>query len=190
MQSCGTAELSCHRAVLPLLCRAMLRCEHLGLHCNITLPCCLPCLPASTHLPPRASPACLLARLQVERLAQTEPVEVELPTVLRRLLAGIPQAVRSLGRYSARLGEEVGGRTRSAEDARKRRPDRCDASQTGMLPLGGCCEYCGGSLLQCPHYLRGWGIAVRFRSARFRARLSYLLAPHGCLQEVLGGAVA
>jgi len=36
---------------------------------------------------------------QVERVAQTEPVEVELPSVLRRLLGGIPLAVRSLGRY-------------------------------------------------------------------------------------------
>lgn len=42
--------------------------------------------------------ACIL-HVQVERLAQTEPVEVELPSVLRRLLAGIPLAIRSLGRY-------------------------------------------------------------------------------------------
>jgi len=35
----------------------------------------------------------------VERLAQTEPVEIELPSVLRTLLASIPRAVRSLGRY-------------------------------------------------------------------------------------------
>ncbi|PSC70899.1 Ras-related Rab7 [Micractinium conductrix] len=62
--------------------------------------------------------------VQVERLAQTEPVEVELPSVLRSLLAGIPKAVRSLGRYSSRLGDEVGGRTRSSSDAAKRRPDR------------------------------------------------------------------
>lgn len=43
---------------------------------------------------------------QLERIAQTEPVEVELPGVLRRLLAGIPLAVRSLGRY--RCGEGLG----------------------------------------------------------------------------------
>jgi hypothetical protein len=63
--------------------------------------------------------------VQLERIAQTEPVEVELPSVLRRLVGGIPKAVRSLGRYSSRLGTELGGRTRSAEEARKRRPDRC-----------------------------------------------------------------
>lgn len=65
--------------------------------------------------------------IQLERIAQTEPVEVELPSVLRRLVGGIPKAVRSLGRYSSRLGTELGGRTRSAEEARKRRPDRCGA---------------------------------------------------------------
>ncbi|KAL4433056.1 hypothetical protein ABPG77_006483 [Micractinium sp. CCAP 211/92] len=66
---------------------------------------------------------CIL-HVQLERIAQTEPVEVELPGVLRRLLAGIPLAVRSLGRYSTRLGDEVSSRTSSAEEARRRRPDR------------------------------------------------------------------
>ena len=55
-----------------------------------------PALPRHPHLP---HPACSFAVVQVERLAQTEPVEVELPSVLRSLLAGIPKAVRSLGRY-------------------------------------------------------------------------------------------
>jgi hypothetical protein len=72
--------------------------------------------------------------LQLERVAQTEPVEVELPSVLRRLVGGIPQAVRSLGRYSSRLGTQVGGRTRSAEEAAKRRPDRCSRRSPSRAP--------------------------------------------------------
>lgn len=62
--------------------------------------------------------------MQVERLAQTEPVEVELPEVLRALVRGLPRAVTALGRYGAGVGTEVGGRVRKSEEAQRRRPDR------------------------------------------------------------------
>lgn len=44
--------------------------------------------------------------------------------MLRGLLESIPAAARGLGRIGSELREEVGGRARSAEDARRRRPDR------------------------------------------------------------------
>ena len=135
-------------------------CEQLGL-----------CSASTSTLHP---PACLPSHacLQVERLAQTEPVEVELPSVLRRLLAGIPLAVRSLGRYSARLGEEVGGRTRSAEDARKRRPDRCvPASQ-------GCCRW-----------VAVVGVGVPCSSAHVNCAGGYALRSQ-CLNLCLADSVA
>lgn len=56
--------------------------------------------------PPAPPLLCLSSRVprQVERIAQTEPAEVELPTVLRSLLSSIPKAVRSLGRYRCGAG--------------------------------------------------------------------------------------
>lgn len=76
-------------------------------------------LTSATH----PSTRCRL-RPQVERVAQTEPAEVELPSVLRRLAAGLPAALRSLGRAAGELGGEAGARAQSAEAARRRRPDR------------------------------------------------------------------
>ncbi len=64
------------------------------------------------------------AGLQIERIALTEPVEVELPQVLKGLLRAIPTALKGLGRYVAGLGSEAGGRVQRSEEAARRRPDR------------------------------------------------------------------
>lgn len=65
-----------------------------------------------------------IAHMQVERIAQTEPVEVELPQVLRSFLRSLPLALTVLGRYGAIVGEEVSGRVGRSADAQKRKPDR------------------------------------------------------------------
>jgi hypothetical protein len=65
-----------------------------------------------------------VAHMQVERIAQTEPVEIELPSVLRSLLRSLPRAVTALGRYGAVVGEEVSDRVGRSADAQKRKPDR------------------------------------------------------------------
>ena len=62
--------------------------------------------------------------MQIERVAQTEPAEVELPAVVRLVLRGLPRALTALGRYGAGVGSEVAGRVRQSEDAARRRPDR------------------------------------------------------------------
>lgn len=64
------------------------------------------------------------AHKQIERIALTEPTEVELPEVLRGLLRAVPTALRGLARYVSGLGSEAGGRVQSAEEAARRRPDR------------------------------------------------------------------
>jgi hypothetical protein len=64
------------------------------------------------------------AHLQVERVAQTEPAEVELPAVARAALRRLPGAVAVAARYGARVGGEVAGRARRAGGAAARRPDR------------------------------------------------------------------
>lgn len=68
----------------------------------------------------------LRPRLQIERIALTEPVELELPAVVQSLLRAVPTAVRGVGRYASGLGSEAGSRVQSAEEAAKRRPDRWD----------------------------------------------------------------
>jgi hypothetical protein len=68
--------------------------------------------------------AACAAHVQVERIAATEPVEVELPAVLRSLLRSLPGAVSLLARYGGRVGEEVGDRAKRAGGAARRRPDR------------------------------------------------------------------
>jgi hypothetical protein len=65
-----------------------------------------------------------IIHMQVERIAQTEPVEIELPQVLRSLLRSVPRALTALGRYGAGVGEEVRGRVGKSADAQKRKPDR------------------------------------------------------------------
>jgi hypothetical protein len=65
-----------------------------------------------------------IVHVQVERIAQTEPAELELPEVVRTALRALPRAVTSLGRYSSGIGEEVSERLRRSEEARKGRPDR------------------------------------------------------------------
>lgn len=62
--------------------------------------------------------------MQIERVARTEPAEVELPQAARSLLRRLPGAVVALGRYGAQVGGEVAQRTRRADDAARRRPDR------------------------------------------------------------------
>lgn len=64
------------------------------------------------------------AHVQIERLARTEPVEVEVPEVLRSALRMLPDALRGVGRVGEALGGQVEGRVRSADAARRRRPDR------------------------------------------------------------------
>lgn len=68
--------------------------------------------------------AACVAHVQIERIAQTEPVEVELPDVLRAILRSFPGALQILARYGERIGEEVGDRTKRADEARQRKPDR------------------------------------------------------------------
>ena len=88
------------------------------------------CMNPSKPTPPSTPlhlPTPLLS--QVERVAQTEPLELELPELLRGLLGALQGAVRGLGRGGERLGGAVGSRTRSAEEARQRRPDRWGAAQ-------------------------------------------------------------
>ena len=67
--------------------------------------------------------ACI-AHMQVERIAQTEPVEIELPQVLRTLLRSLPRALTALGRYGAVVGEELSYRVGRSAEAQKRKPDR------------------------------------------------------------------
>lgn len=62
--------------------------------------------------------------MQIERVALTEPVEVELPQVVQSLLRAVPTALRGVGRYVSGLGSQAGGRVQSAEGAARRRPDR------------------------------------------------------------------
>eukprot|EP00887_Chlorella_sp_A99_P006337 scaffold3.g6337.t1 len=84
----------------------------------------LPYLASGLQLDGYAVAALLAGAAHVERIAMTEPAEVELPEVLRALLRALPSALRGLGRYSASLGGEVGGRARSAAQAQERRPER------------------------------------------------------------------
>ena len=65
-----------------------------------------------------------IVHMQIERIGQTEPVEVELPQILRALLRSLPKAVTALGRYGANVGEEVGDRVGRSAEAQKRKPDR------------------------------------------------------------------
>lgn len=62
--------------------------------------------------------------MQIERIAQTEPVEIELPDVIRALLRSLPHAVTALGRYGAGVGSEVMDRMKKSDEAQKRKPDR------------------------------------------------------------------
>ena len=62
--------------------------------------------------------------VQVERIALTEPTEVELPEVLRSLLRAVPGALRGVGKYLSGLGSEAGERVQSAGEAARRKPDR------------------------------------------------------------------
>lgn len=65
-----------------------------------------------------------IAHMQIERIGQTEPVEVELPQVIRALLRSLPRAVTAIGRYGSSVGEEVSGRVGRSAEAEKRKPDR------------------------------------------------------------------
>ena len=65
-----------------------------------------------------------IAHMQIERIAETEPVEVELPQLLKSVLRSLPSALTAVGRYSEQVGEEVGGRVGRSVRAQKRRPDR------------------------------------------------------------------
>ncbi|GAB4818854.1 hypothetical protein N2152v2_005900 [Parachlorella kessleri] len=65
-----------------------------------------------------------VAHVQVERIALTEPTEVELPEVLRGLLRAVPDALRGVGKYLVGLGSEAGERVQSAGEAARRKPDR------------------------------------------------------------------
>ena len=65
-----------------------------------------------------------VVHMQIERRAQTEPVEVELPSVLRSVLRSLPRAVTALGRYGSVVGEEVSERVGRSAEAQQRKPDR------------------------------------------------------------------
>lgn len=62
------------------------------------------------------SPAALamivgIAHVQLERIAQTEPVEIALPSLIKGLLKLIPGAFRTATKYGSSLGDEVASRT-------------------------------------------------------------------------------
>ncbi len=65
-----------------------------------------------------------VVHVQVERIACTEPAEVELPEVLRAILKALPQGLTALGRYGASVGGEVSGRVGRGSQAQARKPDR------------------------------------------------------------------
>lgn len=67
-----------------------------------------------------------IAHVQLERVAQTEPVEVQLPIVLRSLLKAIPRLFSVVARYGASLGDEVVERT-------AREKERGGGGERGML---------------------------------------------------------
>ena len=62
--------------------------------------------------------------MQIERVAQTEPVEIELPEVLRRVAQWMLVAFDAVGIYGDRVGWGVRSRVKRSNDARRRRPDR------------------------------------------------------------------
>lgn len=65
-----------------------------------------------------------IVHIQVERIAQTEPVEIELSDWLRKALRRLPGTVDRVGRVGSTLGEEMGTRVRRSLEAQERRPDR------------------------------------------------------------------
>lgn len=65
-----------------------------------------------------------ILHVQIERISQTEPVEVEVPELLRSVLKSSQQAFSQLTRYGKSLGGEVKDRIRQTNEAQKRRPDR------------------------------------------------------------------
>lgn len=87
---------------------------------------CIPYLASGLELDNFAFVALLLGilHIQIERIAQTEPLELELPEVLRSLLRALPRTITALGRYGSSIGGEVEERFKRSDDARRRRPDR------------------------------------------------------------------
>jgi hypothetical protein len=65
-----------------------------------------------------------ILHIQIERIAQTELLELELPEVLRSLLRTLPRTITAVGRLGGSIGGEVEERFRRSDDARRRRPDR------------------------------------------------------------------
>jgi len=62
--------------------------------------------------------------MQIERVAQTEPAEVEFPEVLQTVLRSVPRALTALWRYGAGVGGEVADRIQESKEAQLRKPDR------------------------------------------------------------------
>jgi hypothetical protein len=65
-----------------------------------------------------------IIHMQIERIAQTEPAEIELPEVLRKIAQGMLSAVDMLGVYGDRVGWDIRSRVKRSDEARRRRPDR------------------------------------------------------------------
>jgi hypothetical protein len=57
-----------------------------------------------------------VAHVQLERIAQTEPVEAQLPTLLKSILKSIPRLFSVVARYGVSLGDEVVERTAREKD--------------------------------------------------------------------------